>query len=274
MAVVVGIRRMQPLITPNAVYFAASDGIIRFSGGSFENISLPVFDYLITGGAPNPAAIPGTIKIYFGIYNPTRREVAYYVAGDGATPWPYGVGFLIYQEDTKTWFFQSASFDNQPTASSACFFDGYLCVAGLFKAHIETTLPSATCNFDDAAGVSFMTPVMETQDLDFGWMDVVKDMEPLQLFAEYRTSGESGSFGTTGVKVEAARRDKFTDTVTYTATGTWTASKKNNIIDEIRLSGGIMRFRITPTVTSGKVCSGFRFHGFRVYVTGIPRVES
>jgi hypothetical protein len=255
----------KPVQTDHGAYSWTSRGIVLFNGTTTELISEDINDLLLNG-----TFVPRISYLRYGFHDPIHEEVAFYWHNNEV----FGTyGFLVYQERTKSWYFRAGQFDSQ-AVGSACVADGVWHVAGAGRILKETNTfgaGGATLAFDYNAA-SFQTPYLESQDLDFGKAAAVKEVDYHYLEAEYTTTADSGSHSTTGVSISVAPRKKYADTVTYTAVS-WILSLVDGFIGGLRCSGRIFRYKVMPTMTSGKYPHGFKFHRLELQVNGLPNVQ-
>lgn len=249
---------IRPIQTPNGDYFIGTGGIFLFDGNTVSLISSDVIEVITRSVSFN--------NIVWGFYFVERREVYFLCASesnDSGTS-----GFWVYQETTQSWYFRACSFTSLPR--SVAIIGGNIVTSIPLSIVTEDTSGAQSAALKDFnSGASFQLPLIETSDLVFNNISQVVDLEGTYLDVFY-TSPSGGAYGTTGVTLECSTRVYDQTTPTYpggSQIGTWTTSSTDGTLS-LHCSGRLWRFRIRPTVTSGKAAFGFEFNTLVLMVTG------
>lgn len=260
-----------PVETDNGIYFLGDDGIIFFDGSEFTNVLLPIFPLFYRRDSATDSN--NRFPIVWGFYHAQRREVHFYMDFEGINLLTYFPtnGFLVYQEESKSWYYRAASFDNG-IGGAAMVSLNRIFLAGKLQTLQESWGSSGTHMKDYLQGVNWQEPTIETQDLDFGHTRLVKEVEPMYLEAYY-DSTSNATFQIDGIRVAHSTRKYIGAAVSYTNPPIdWTTALRDGVVSN-RVSGRVFRFKITCTLNGGgtnKAGTGFYFHGLYMDIHGLP----
>lgn len=262
----------QPVTTSAGVYLVTTSGIVYYQGGidgvRVSNQLDGIGEYYT---ATNRNAYTFYNSLYWGGYDSYRREVYFSIGIITTQTTPYGtLGFWVYQEETRTWYFRAASILGG-SPQCMCSTSGVVRIGSRLGALHEDTnySQSLTIAADFNAAASIALPTFETQDLTFDDVQTIHEIN--ELFLETGYDAATSLYDPTGVLVEVSTRETAKSAVTYTTVGTWTTAATSGELS-YNGSGRIFRFRISVT-TSGatKASRGFVFNALILGVHNLKK---
>lgn len=253
----------QPVVSGGKCYLVSSFGLYVFDGNNLQRIGQE-----IVGGHVGDASSAYFLLTSFrwGGTNPQQQEIWFYnegsstLAGGYVTP-TQGAGFYVYQEATNTWYFRAANFTTYRPRTMAVIVSGNtVALSYSFGVALsDDTFSNATSStiLADSPASLVQPPYLITQDLTFNEVQVVHEVNELYMDAYYGDDPTTG-YGTSGIKVEVAKREYAQGTVTFVnaALSNYVKTDTAGAISH-RTSGRILRYRISgvASATTKAVCN-------------------
>lgn len=260
------------LATESKVYLIAQAGIYAFDGAQMTLITRDL-EGLWTYYTDTSRSLTALFdSIWWPSYDPTRNEV-YFHMPDFTLPntTPFGVGgAIVYNEVTEQWYFRALSFSDKYPRSMAMS-NGVLNVGMeqcVYREDPNWSRGSQTM-FGDSTGNAFVVPTAITNDIDFEDISLVKECYGGYLEGYY--AADTGSYGTSNIKVEISARTSAGATPSYGSSSTWTTSSKDGtLLDVIPLAGHLFRLKFTFNPTTSKVTRNARISKMLLYMRNLP----
>lgn len=256
-------------------YLVLTNGIAYFDGSSLRYVDAKIADWFT-----NPTSLTvNSVSIYtffkWGFYDKFRREVYFsYLSTNGENIPAAAAGFLVYQEQTDSWFYRVTSF------AGGLPYGG--CSAGTVNKSVITLGSSLALAIEDLGGLnspkldyntgaSYQLPTLISLGRFFGRTVQKTEVTRGYMDVNYQ-SGPHPNYGTTGIDISFSYTNYVDTAASWSTTPTWTTSKADGSVS-YRGNGRVFRFRIVPTVSSSSAAFRVAFNALDLNVLGAPAVQ-
>ncbi len=261
----------QPILGNSGVYIVSTGGLYFFNGAELTRISDDLFnvtEYITPFSVSFPTFVTVMVNLLWGGYDNLRGEVYFYTNATNHNA-AGCVGFYVYQERTRSWYFRSMSVPTVVVKTMAAVLGRIFIPISLSTAAENTSYAAFGAGVPDAGGGLYQVPTIETQDLDFAAVQTVYEINELYLDAYYAIAADP--FANTGVLIDVSVRNYAAAAVTYaSAVATWVSTNTNGEL-AYRGSSRIFRFRFRVATASGKESRAFIFNRFVMNVLNLDK---